>query len=409
MSPKSPPESPPEFRPASPPEPPLLPLIRARIAQGGPMPLAEYMGLCLGHPRHGYYITRDPLGAAGDFTTAPEISQMFGELVGLWLAQAWLDLGSPARVVLAEPGPGRGTLMADALRAAGRVPGFAEAARPHLVETSPALRARQAEALAGRDPRWFDRLEDLPDDAPLLLVANEFFDALPIRQFLRVAGAWRERVVGMTGDGALTLGLGGAAPGNWDGAQGAPDGAVVETCPAGEAAAGWIGARLARTGGAALIVDYGYGRRPPMGGDTFQALRAHEYVDPLAEPGLADLTAHVDFGALARAAEGQGARAWPLATQGAFLERLGITARAQSLVRSLASPAPRPAPRPAPAGAPHSPALAPTGAGRGAGPQDDPVEAIVSAHRRLTHPEEMGDLFKALALTGPAQPRPAGV
>ncbi|MEC9431305.1 MAG: SAM-dependent methyltransferase [Pseudomonadota bacterium] len=364
-------------------EPPLLPLIRARIAQGGPMPLAEYMGLCLGHPRHGYYITRDPLGAAGDFTTAPEISQMFGELLGLWLAQAWIDLGRPVRVVLAEPGPGRGTLMADALRAAGRVPGFAEAARPHLVETSPALRARQAEKLAGRDPLWFDRLEDLPDDVPLLLVANEFVDALPIRQFVRAGGAWRERVVGMDGAGRLTLGLGAVAP--WEGEG--PEGAVVETCPAGEAAAAWIGARLARAGGAAVVIDYGYGRRPPQGGDTFQALRAHEYVDPLAEPGLADLTAHVDFGALARTAEAQGARAWPLATQGAFLERLGITARAQALARAAAR----------------------TATAKGVAAPEDPVEAIVSAHRRLTHPAEMGELFKVLVLTGPAHPRPAGV
>jgi SAM-dependent MidA family methyltransferase len=346
-------------------------IIRARIAQSGPMRLSDYMALCLGHPVHGYYTGRDPLGAAGDFTTAPEISQMFGELLGLWLAQAWMDMGAPGRVVLAEPGPGRGTLMADILRVGGAVPGFlAAVGRPVLVEISPVLRARQAEALAGHDPVWLDRVEDIPDGAPLLLVANEFFDALPIRQLERRRARWRERMVTVA-DGALALATGPDMP--WD--EDAPEGALREVSTASEAIAGWIGARLAAHGGAALIVDYGYDAPPTLGGDTFQALRGHAFADPFEAPGEADLTAHVHFGALAQAVRGGGATAWPLLSQGALLEILGLSARALALLR----------------GAP-----------------DADAEAIVAAHRRLAHPDEMGTLFKALALTGPGAPPPPG-
>lgn len=348
----------------------LAAILRAHIAQGGPMRLSDYMALCLGHPEHGYYTSRDPLGAAGDFTTAPEISQMFGELIGLWLAQTWLDIGAPERVVLAELGPGRGTLMADILRAGAAAPGFlAAVGRPAMVEISPVLRARQAEALAGRDPIWFDRAEDIPAGTPLLLVANEFFDALPIRQLERRKGRWRERVVTVD-EGALRLACGPVVP--WD--EAAPDGALREVSPASEAVAAWIGARLATDGGAALIVDYGYGEPPTQGGDTFQALRGHAFTDPFAAPGQADLTAHVHFGALARAAKG--ARAWPLMTQGALLESLGLTARAQALLRAVRD--------------------------------DAAADAVVAAHRRLAHPDEMGTLFKALALTGPRAGAPPG-
>lgn len=360
-------------------------LIRRRIAQQGPMPLAEYMGLCLGHPAHGYYATRDPLGAAGDFTTAPEVSQMFGELLGLWLARVWQEMGAPSRVVLAELGPGRGTLMADALRAAERVPGFLLAAEPWLVETSPALRARQAETLAGRGARWADRAEALPE-GPLLLVANEFFDALPVRQLVRARGRWRERVVGLEGE-RLVLGLGAVVP--WE--EEAPKGATRELRPAAEGVGRWLGARLAATGGGAVIVDYGYFSCPAEGGDTFQAVRGHAYADPLDAPGEADLTAHVDFAALARAAQEGGAQVWPAVTQGLFLERLGVTERARALARAASA-------------APASP-----GPCAEAASVADPVEAIIAAHRRLTHPEEMGELFKVLALTGPGQPRPPGV
>lgn len=384
-------------------ETPLAAILKRRIAQGGAMPLAEYMALCLGHPAHGYYTTRDPLGAAGDFTTAPEVSQMFGEMLGLWLAQCWADMGSPGGVVLAELGPGRGTLMADVLRVAARVPGFADAVSPWLVEISPTLRARQAEALAGRGAMWAARVEDLPD-GPLLLLANEFFDALPVRQLVRVGGRWRERAVTLDAEGRLAFGLGAVVP--WEAEE--PDGSVAELCPAGEAVAGWIGARLAARGGAALIVDYGYAARSPGGADTFQAMRGHAWTDPLAAPGEADLTAHVDFPMVARAAKAAGGVAWPVAGQGMFLERLGITARAQALARAAAGKA---AARPAPAGGSHPPAPPPSGAGRAAAenPVEAAIEAIVSAHRRLTHPEEMGTLFKVLALTGPGQARPPGV
>ncbi len=346
---------------------PLGEFILRRIAAQGPMPLSEYMELCLAHPEHGYYRTRDPLGARGDFTTAPEISQMFGELLGLWVAQVWLDMGRP-EAALVELGPGRGTLMADALRAAGKVPGFLDAVGVWMVETSPALRREQAERLGAYAPRWADRLEEVPV-GPLLLLANEFFDALPIRQFARIGGRWRERMVAVS-DGRLTLAEGPAVPYDED----ASEGAIREVSPASLAVAGEIGRRLTAHGGAALIVDYGYDRTPEMGGDTFQALAGHAYADPFAAPGEADLTAHVDFAALARAAEAAGAAALPVATQGALLERLGIVARAQALARAT----------------------------------PERMEEVVAAQRRLTHPDEMGSLFKALALTGPGAPPPPG-
>ncbi len=342
--------------------------ILTRIAQNGPMTLAEYMGECLLHPALGYYTTRDPLGAQGDFTTAPEISQMFGEMLGLALAQAWLDQGAPAPFTLAEPGPGRGTLMADILRATRSVPGFHAAAQVHLIEASPTLRALQAEKLP--HAKWLDSVDDLPD-APLFLVGNEFFDALPIRQFIRHGAGWCERLVGTDGD-TLTFGLGAEAP------QPAlahrltdtSDGDLVETCPAGAPIAHRIGSLIEQHGGAALIVDYGDWRSL---GDTLQALARHETADPLADPGGADLTAHVDFEPLAQAAP----CAHSLLTgQGVFLERLGITARAQALATKM---------------------------------QGDMLDAHIAAHRRLTHPKEMGTLFKVLGLYPKAANPPPGL
>ena len=343
----------------------------ARIDADGPLSIADYMAECLLHPDHGYYATRDPLGAAGDFTTAPEISQMFGELVGLALAQAWLDQGAPTPFALAELGPGRGTLMADALRATRAVPGFHDAMRLHLVEASDPLRAAQARTLAGHAPRWCDDAGALPE-MPLFAVANEFFDALPIRQFVRDGDGWRERRVG-TRDGQLVMGLAGTAPQpalahRLDDTR---DGDVVETCAPGQAVAATLGARIAAHGGAALIVDYGDWRSL---GDTFQALRGHAPADPLAAPGETDLTAHVDFESLARAAAP--ATRSRLTAQGVFLERLGITARAQALAAGLAG---------------------------------DALQAHVAAHRRLTHPDEMGTLFKVMALYPDHSPPPPGV
>lgn len=332
---------------------PLARLIAARIRDGGPMDLAEYMQTCLLHPQHGYYSTRDPFGQAGDFTTAPEISQMFGELLGLALAQAWIDQGRPA-FVLAEPGPGRGTLMADMLRAIRAVPGMAEAARVHLIEASPHLRAVQREKLG--QVTWLDHVDDLPQ-APLFMVANEFFDALPIRQFHFREGRWSERVVGLDGD-ALTFGL---VPASLP--HEGREGDILEFCPAAQPITEAIASRITRHGGAAIFVDYGgwNGR-----GDTFQALRNHKPDDPLAHPGQADLTAHVDFAPLAAAAVRAGAVVSRPQTQGNLLTMLGIHARAEK--------------------------LAPRDAG------------AHSALHRLTDPAEMGTLFKALAMWHPDAP-----
>ena len=349
---------------------PLGRLLAAQIAASGPMTLADYMAACLLHPEHGYYGTRDPLGAQGDFTTAPEISQMFGELLGLGLAQAWLDQGAPDPFVLAELGPGRGTLMADALRATRAVPGFHAALRLHLVEASAPLRAAQRDRLAGFGPQWHDDVATLPQH-PLFLVANEFFDALPVRQFQRTGDGWRETVVGLQ-DGRLV-------PGRAENARHAAlahrledttEGDIVETCAAAQAIAAQIGTIIARHGGAAIVVDYGDWRSL---GDTLQALHNHQPADPFAEPGAADLTAHVDFEALARAAAP--AMHSRLSTQGVLLERLGITARAQTLAQSLSG---------------------------------DALDVHVAAHRRLTHPDEMGSVFKSLALFPTGTPPPPG-
>ncbi|NNE51630.1 MAG: class I SAM-dependent methyltransferase [Sulfitobacter sp.] len=334
--------------------------IIARIQAEGPMRLDDYMTTCLLHPTKGYYTTRDPFGTAGDFTTAPEISQMFGELVGLSLAQTWFDQGAPNPFSLAELGPGRGTLMADALRAAARVPGFVEAAQIFLVEASPALRDRQKETLSAHRMTHVDDLDALPKQ-PLFLIANEFFDALPIRQFVREGTGWRERHVGVK-KGQLIFGLGPAQPqpALADRLGDTRDGDLVEASSALAPLVAQIADQIARDGGAALIVDYGDWRTL---GDTLQALRAHEKVDPLAGPGEADLTAHVDFEALAQAAKScDFSRVTP---QGVFLERLGLTPRAQALAAGL---------------------------------EGDALNEHIAAHRRLTHPDEMGNLFKVIAL-----------
>ncbi|EPX83832.1 hypothetical protein ruthe_02630 [Rubellimicrobium thermophilum DSM 16684] len=348
---------------------PLAGLIAARIAEGGPLTVADYMAECLLHPRHGYYVTRDPLGAGGDFTTAPEISQMFGELLGLALAQAWLDQGAPAPVILAELGPGRGTLMADVLRATAHVPGLHAALSVHLVEASPVLRALQARRVP--QARWHDRLEDLPE-GPLLLLANEFLDALPIRQFVRKGGGWAERVVGLQ-DGRLTWGLMPPVPVPALAARLADteDGDMVELCPALPGIVAEIGRRIAAHGGAALIVDYGDSR--PLG-DTLQAVARHRRVDPLATPGEADLTAHVDFAAVAEAAAP--ACATGPVPQGVVLQRLGILQRAAVLARRLSGPA---------------------------------LESHQAALHRLTAPEEMGTLFKVMGLHPVSAPPPPGL
>lgn len=349
----------------------LARLLIAQIDADGPMTLADYMTACLMHPQHGYYATRDPLGAAGDFTTAPEISQMFGEMIGLALAQTWLDQGAPTPVALTELGPGRGTLMADILRATRAVPGFHSAVQVHLVEASPALRAVQARTLAGHAPEWHASVDTLPH-LPSLIVANEFFDALPIRQAQRDGDHWRERMVTRNaGRLAPALSAPTLLPMLTNRLEDTKDGDVVEFCPAGTRIAATIGARISQQGGAALIIDYGDWRSL---GDTFQALRAHAPTDPFEAPGAADLTAHVDFEALATAAAP--AQHTRLTAQGVMLERLGITQRAQKLAAALSGEARR---------------------------------AHVAAHRRLTHPEEMGTLFKVMALYPEGAAPPPGL
>ena len=347
----------------------LARIIAARIAATGPLTLADYMAECLLHPEHGYYTTRTPFGAHGDFTTAPEISQMFGELLGLSLAQAWLDQGAPARFTLAELGPGRGTLMADVLRATRKVPGFHAAAQVVLLEASPALRAQQVARLAPHPISHATQIDDLPDQ-PLFLLANEFFDALPIHQFHHDGRVWRERLVGLQG-GHLAFGLSDplVPDSTLPAFQDPTPGRVVEVCAAARPYAVVIHDRINRHGGAALLVDYGGWRST---GDTFQALRQHAFADPLASPGEADLTAHVDFEALAALC----ALPHGYATQGAFLTRLGIDARAARLAQSM------------------------TGAA---------LQSHLAAHRRLTHPDEMGSLFKVLGLHRAGTPLPPGL
>ncbi len=347
---------------------PLARLLARRIAVEGPITVAAFMADALGHPDHGYYVTRDPLGAGGDFTTAPEISQMFGELIGLWAADAWARIGAPDPVRLVELGPGRGTLMADALRAARMVPAFRAAVRVHLVETSPVLRARQAATLAGADPIWHADLATVPP-GPAIVIANEFFDALPVRQFVRGPGGWHERRVTATDAGfALALDpLSSAAavlvpePVR----LGAPLGAVAEVSLAGRAIARTLGERIVRDGGVAIVVDYGHDR--PGAGDTLQALRGHRPVPPLEAPGDADLTAHVCFASLAAAAVETGAAVHGPVGQGAFLEALGIRQRADALARSA----------------------------------PERAAAILSARDRLIGADAMGTLFRVLALGPP--------
>jgi NADH dehydrogenase [ubiquinone] 1 alpha subcomplex assembly factor 7 len=318
---------------------PLEAKIRRIIAVDGPMSVAAFMQLCLGDPVHGYYMTRDPLGRGGDFITAPEISQMFGELIGLWAAAVWQAMGAPARLALAELGPGRGTLMADALRAARVVPAFVAALGVHLVETSPVLRRLQQERLAGLGVpvAWHGDIADVPD-GPLIVIANEFFDALPVHQAVKAADGWHERMVGVDA-GALAFalhpdpipGFAAIVPGRLAGASA---GAVYEW-RSGDVTAE-IARRVAGHGGAALALDYGH--RESALGETLQAVGRHRFADPLASPGEVDLTAHVDFAALARTAEGAGARVHGPVAQGEFLRRLGIEARAAAL-RATASAA----------------------------------------------------------------------
>lgn len=338
----------------------LAKILIKRITDTGPISLADYMAECLLHPKHGYYSTRDPFGADGDFTTAPEISQMFGELLGLCLAQTWLDQGAPDKFVLAEIGPGRGTLMADVLRATKGVAGFHAAAQITLIEASPALQQIQQDRLTNYDVTWHSTIAEA-DNAPLFLLANEFFDALPIRQYIMDSAGWRERLVGVA-DGELAFGASAAediAALNHR-RKDCRNGDLVEVCAPASAIASEIAARIAAHGGAAIIVDYGDWRSL---GDTVQALRDHRFDSPLAHPGQADITAHVDFEALAIAAVSH-TPVSKIIGQGELLQRLGIDQRTNALARGL---------------------------------EGADLDSHMMAQRRLTDATEMGTLFKAIA------------
>jgi NADH dehydrogenase [ubiquinone] 1 alpha subcomplex assembly factor 7 len=309
----------------------LLERLKAEIAAGGPISVADYMTRCLHDPAFGYYATRPALGEDGDFITAPLVSQMFGELIGLWAVETWRRLGAPERLLLVEAGPGDGTLMADALRAAGLAPDFLAAAELWLVETSRPLIESQRRALADAPlaPRWVESLSELPADAPVILIANELLDCLPARQLVRTPDGWAERLVGLDAGGDLAFGLARVL----DRRNEADDqiGAVVEISLAQQAFGTQLGALVARQGGAALVIDYG--RAEPGFGDTLQALKRHEAVDPLGCPGEADLTVHADFPAVLAAAWAAGAST-VLLTQGDFLRRLGVEQRAEVLKRT---------------------------------------------------------------------------
>ena len=346
--------------------------IAAVIAADGPLTIGGYMSLALGHPEFGYYMRRDPFGVSGDFITAPEISQIFGELIGLWCVQSWLDMGAPDSFALVELGPGRGTLMADILRAAALRPAFCAAAQIHLVETSPALRAVQQQALSGHPVQWHAGVDALPA-LPCLIVANEFFDALPIRQFEYRDGKWHERMVVHCEDRGFTVEL---APQpvadtallRLDQRCGAIEqGAVAEVSLAAQTVCEMLATHISHYGGAALLIDYGPARS--AFGDSFQAMQAHQFVSPFVTPGDADLTAHVDFAALALAATTAGALVDGPVTQADFLKELGIEYRAAALSQKL---------------------------------DPEARAAMAETVKRLIGPEQMGQLFKVLAMRAPA-------
>jgi NADH dehydrogenase [ubiquinone] 1 alpha subcomplex assembly factor 7 len=351
---------------------PLEAEIRRRIDVGGPMAVAQYMQLCLGHPKYGYYTSREPFGAKGDFITAPEISQMFGELVGLWAAAAWRAMGSPAKVRLVELGPGRGTMMMDALRAAKVMPDFRAAISLHLVEISPTLERMQRKTLPSEVPiTWHRALEEVPDGATIIL-ANEFFDALPIHQAVMCADGWHERAIKIGEDNNLHFSIDRDPIPLFDeflpsGLRSAKIGEIFEWRA--DKTALELARRIVRTNGVALIIDYGH--LESAIGDTLQAVSGHGFADPLKSPGLVDLTAHIDFQALVQTAEGAGARIHGPITQAELLNRLGIRERAAALR----------------AGAP-----------------PEYVTAIDTALERLTseQPTGMGALIKAVALSHPS-------
>ena len=354
---------------------PLENIIREIIATEGPIPIDEYFGLVLGHPQHGYYMSQQPFGLDGDFITAPEASQMFGELIGVWFASIYQSIGSPKQINLVEVGPGQGVLMADMLRAAKVMPGFRGAVQVHFVETSRRLREIQKAAVAkeGFSASWHDHFQDVPE-GPMLLAGNEFFDAIPIKQFEKRGGKWHERFVGVNGDNKLGFVL---SPDQvsplliptW--AHDSDEDSIAEVAPVRSAIAEEMARRLKRSPGAAIFIDYGHAESGVV--DTLQAMRAHKFADVFEDIGYCDLTSHVDFGELGRAMEQGGAKVLPAMTQGAFLRAMGIDARAQQLLRKST---------------------------------DEQRDAITFNLNRLVADDQMGTLFKVMAAVSPGMPAP---
>jgi len=353
---------------------PLRNDIAELIKLEGPISLERFMGMALGDPRYGYYMTRDPLGAQGDFTTSPEISQMFGELIGLWCADLWLRMGQPDTLSLVKLGPGRGTLMQDVLRATKNVIGLHRALTVTLVEMSPVLRETQRQTLSasGVTVQWSADISALPE-LPTILLANEFFDALPVRHYQRFQGQWHQRLIGLGADDQLMFGL--AREPEPALTTQAPDGSVFEFSLIGETIMADLASHLARFGGAGLVIDYGHTKS--SFGETLQAMKGHHFVDPLTDPGEADITTHVDFERLGRIAKAQGVHLTGPTPQAQFLSALGIVERTARLIK---------------------------GADAAQGRE------IEAALQRLTErtPTGMGSLFKVLGFHHPHTPEPAG-
>ena len=354
----------------------LAKIIKQKIQEDGPITVAEFMEIALMHPKFGYYQSAEAFGVKGDFITAPEISQMFGELIGLWCVDSWSKMGAPAKFMLVEFGPGRGTLMSDALRSAALVPAFIEAAEIYLIEGSQALTSTQKQALTNHDIRWCQQLSDLPSGIPAIFIGNEFLDALPIQQFERAADGWREKRIGLSDDGfvfelhsetihsnELTLPKEGTAD----------LGSIYEHSPAARSIIKDLSEYLNRFGGCALFIDYG--PEASAFGDSFQSVKNHLFADPLQNPGAQDLTAHVDFEALANIAKAAGCLTPKIATQGRFLERLGIEARTLSLSKAA---------------------------------NDSQKQKLNADLKRLISSSEMGTLFKALCFHAKMLETPAG-
>ncbi|MGF1625139.1 MAG: class I SAM-dependent methyltransferase [Alphaproteobacteria bacterium] len=349
---------------------PLAGKMIAQIRKDGPLRLDAFIRMALTDPEHGYYVTAAPIGAAGDFITAPEVSQIFGELIGLWSVDRWLAMGRPDPFLLVELGPGRGVLMEDGLRAAGQAsPEFRAAARLHLVETSVTLRADQRARLGHYAPTWHESLDDVPR-GPMVAVANEFFDALPIRQLRRFGRGWQEQFVVVDAGERL---FGRWRDLDYDAGRDLhpiyhriPPTIVIEHAPERNACALALGERIAADGGAALVVDYGH--RGGGVGSTLQSVRGHDHADVYAQPGVADITTHVDFGALARSAAESGCRIDGALDQGRFLLNLGLAERLEALIRA----------------------------------NPDHVDSLRAGAYRLIDEEDMGSLFQVLAIVHPS-------